>query len=190
MEQLVLLLVIGAISFINWLIQRSAEHKKKRRGMQDAPHSGMEREPPPLPGMEAAPEGRFEPDAAPPEEMRRFFEALGIPIEEAPPPPPPKPRVVLPFEESPAPTPVQPVPQKSEGPARSTVVSTEMRDLARRFASSGVAVSPSETPVTNRADFSTSIKQSLSSPDALRQAIVLREILGPPRALSNELPAG
>lgn len=190
MEQLVLLLVIGAISFINWLIQRSAEHKKKRRSMQDAPHPGIEREPPPLPGMEAAPEGRFEPNPAPPEEMRRFFEALGIPIEEAPPPPPPKPRVVLPFEESPTTPPVPPVPQKSEGPARSTVISTEMRDLARRFASSGVAVSPSDTSASTRADFSTSIKQSLSSPETLRQAMVLREILGPPRAISSELPAG
>ena len=83
MEQLVILIVIAAISLINWLLQKSAEHKNKRAqdgdpDGSDAP-SVIEREP-------EAPhsDGTVQPPASE-TELRRFFEALGIPPQDAPP---------------------------------------------------------------------------------------------------------
>jgi len=186
MEQLVLLLVIGAISFINWLIQRSAEHKQKRReGRMNVPAHGHE--PPPLPGTED--DMPFGPNAQPPEELRRFFEALGIPIEESPPPPPPveQRRVVQPLEEKPPPVPAPlsvPAPQLSEGPSRSTLVSEETRELAKRFADSDVTISSSTASSKGSMPDGPSLAEQLRSPEGLRRAMVLREILGPPRALN------
>ena len=151
MEQLVLLLIIGAISLINWLIEQSGKRREQRRFEQERarrqeadPNPYLEPAPTPAPVQEL-------PEPAPQQEMRKFLEAFGIPLPEEPPAP-----VTLQEVEAPAPRqipePVQPIPR----PKRK--------------------VTPTKThqPVA-----------ITKSPATLRQAIIWREILGPPRSLQS-----
>ena len=135
MEQLVLLLIIGAISLINWLIEQSGKRREQRR---------FEAEPAPSPA--SIPEV-YEPE--PQQEMRRFLESFGIPM----------PEEVAPQEVAPEiPT---PAPAQTPPPAPRTIV----RNLK-------------PTPAKPQ-----QVLLEIKSPAAIRQAIVWREILGPPRSL-------
>ena len=156
MEQLVLLLVIAAISLVNWLIERSAKLREQRRREKEASNQGQ---PPPVSSPSF-------PDPSPREEiedqMRRMLESFGLPVE-APKPIPQKAEPVFVFEEPiapplPPPRPLAPTPRPAL--RRSTETSTSTR--------------------THRVWTS-----RLSSPQGLREAMVLREILGPPKALSE-----
>lgn len=151
MEQLVILVIIGLISLVNWLIQRSAELREKRK--QERKRLGIPEGSP----FHPAPEPQPEP-VDPAENMRRLMEALGLPVEsEAPvstprveePPPLPLPPPAAAPKPSPRPTrPAPPVPAAAAAPAF---------DLSRALQQRG----------------------------SLRQAIILREILGPPKGLAN-----
>jgi hypothetical protein len=182
MEQLVILLVIGAISLINWLLNKSAEHKK-RQGRTGRPvATGRAGGSPPWAGPDVDSSGGFPPapqpsapgPAEPDEQMRRFLEALGIPppvgeIEE--------PEVSLPFEAEPTPPPL-PVPKVvAAGPAKPSLrANREMRELAAEFERSALDAASDTGSVAVFRDL-------LSSPQMVRQGIILREILGPPKAL-------
>jgi hypothetical protein len=153
MEQLVLLLVIAAISLVNWLIERSAKLREKRRLEKEAANRGQ---PPPV----------FAPEPPSPREeieehMRRMLESLGVPVEEPRPMPATPPPVVV-FDEPPAPPPL---------PKAQPVLP---RPALRRTKAATTAFRP-RSPWLSR----------LSSPQGLREAVVLREILGPPKALSE-----
>ena len=156
MEQLVLLLVIAAISLVNWLIERSAKLREQRRREKEASNQGQ---PPPVSSPSF-------PEPSPREEiedhMRRMLESFGLPVED-PKPIPQKTEPVFVFEKPiapplPPPRPLAPTPRPAL--RRSTETSHSTR--------------------THRAWTS-----RLSSPQGLREAMVLREILGPPKALSE-----
>lgn len=147
MEQLVLLLIIGAISLINWLIEQSGKRREKRRLEKELtsqePEESVYRESTPAsaaPSTEA-PRGH---------EMRRFLESFGIPLPE---------EIEAPIvnlevansRQSPPPTSAQPP------------------HVASKRIPAPVRMAPE--------------RLSLKSPAALRQGILLREILGPPRSL-------
>jgi hypothetical protein len=162
MEQLVILVVIALISFINWIIQRSAELREKRKlerknlGIPDANPYHQSEAPEARPAL--PPQKPVDPAA----EMRKLMEALGIPLEEEPPPP-----VV--HREQPPPLPEPPAPPKPlviPGPR--------------------VAVSPPAVPVPAAPKHSSPLAAALRSQNDLRKAIILREILGPPRALAPQ----
>ena len=153
MEQLVLLLIIGAISLINWLIEQSGKRREQRRFEQERarrqeadPNPYLEPAPSPAPVQEL-------PEPAPQQEMRKFLEAFGIPLPEEPPAP-----VTLQEVEAPAPRQI-PEPE----PAQPVLVPKRK-------------VTPTKThqPVA-----------IIKSPATLRQAIIWREILGPPRSLQS-----
>ena len=156
MEQLVLLLVIAAISLVNWLIERSAKLREQRRREKEASNQGQ---PPPISSPSF-------PEPSPREEiedhMRRMLESFGLPVED-PKPIPQKPEPVFVFEEPIAPP--LPPPRPLPPPPRTAL----RRGLEKS--------TPTRThrPWTSR----------LGSPQGLREAIVLREILGPPKALSE-----
>jgi hypothetical protein len=156
MEQLVLLLVIAAISLVNWLIERSAKLREQRRREKDASNQGQ---PPPvsLPNFpEPSPREEIE------DQMRRMLESFGLPVED-PKPIPQKPEPVFVFEEPIAPP--LPLPKTQL---------TTPRPAVRR----GIGKS---TPTPLRRAWTL----RLSSPQGLREAMALREILGPPKALSE-----
>ncbi len=153
MEQLVLLLVIAAISLVNWLIERSAKLREQRRLQKESANRGQPDafEEPPVP--EASAREELE------EHMRRVMESFGMPVEDPKPvfeePPP-----ALVFREPAAPPP-PPIPApRPTAPRRSKKAS-----VAQRPRSPWVA--------------------RLATPQGLREAIVLREILGPPKAFSE-----
>lgn len=156
MEQLVLLLVIAAISLVNWLIERSAKLREQRRREKEASNQGQ------LPPVSSPSFPEPSPREEIEDQMRRMLESFGLPVED-PKPIPQKPEPVFVFEEPiapplPPPRPLPPTP----------------RPTLRRGLEKSTSDRPNR-PWTSR----------LASPHGLREAMVLREILGPPKALSE-----
>jgi hypothetical protein len=150
MEQLVLLLIIGAISLINWLIEQSGKRREQRRF--EAERACREAEASPY--QEPAPSPASIPEvhkSEPQQEMRRFLESFGIPM----------PEEVAPQEV--APELLTPAPAQTPAPAPAP------RTIVRKL-----------KPTSSKPQ---QVQLEIKSPAALRQAIVWREILGPPRSL-------
>ena len=146
MEQLVLLLIIGAISLINWLIDQSGKRREKRRLEKElsgqASEESVYRESSPAPAETDTENPRGQ-------EMRRFLESFGIPL-----------------------------PEEIEEPVVSQEVVAPRKSPPPLLQPPLVVSRKTPAPVQMAPD-----RFSLKSPAALRQAIVLREILGPPRSL-------
>jgi hypothetical protein len=150
MEQLVLLLIIGAISLINWLIEQSGKRREQRRF--EAERARREAESSPY--LEPAPSPTSIPEvhkSEPQQEMRRFLESFGIPM----------PEEVAPQEV--ASEFLTPAPAQTPAPAPAP------RTIVRKL-----------KPTSSKPQ---QVLLEIKSPAALRQAIVWREILGPPRSL-------
>jgi hypothetical protein len=150
MEQLVLLLIIGAISLINWLIEQSGKRREQRRF--EAERARREAESSPY--LEPAPSPTSIPEvhkSEPQQEMRRFLESFGIPM----------PEEVAPQEV--ASEFLTPAPAQTPAPAPAS------RTIVRKL-----------KPTSSKPQ---QVLLEIKSPAALRQAIVWREILGPPRSL-------
>lgn len=191
MEQLIILVLIGLVSFINWLIKKSGEARaaKKLKEIQD--RGGASYQVPDQRDQQNRPVADESADA-----MRKFMEALGLPAdqEQAPPPiperritldpevfapQPPPPRPVVRREPEPVFTPppipdfIPPIPTvpvisvpewREEGPAVTAPVHSWDEPAEEKRAPSRAA-------------------EFLSSRGRLRDAIVIAEVLGPPRAL-------
>ncbi|MEI8294268.1 MAG: hypothetical protein WCG66_09815 [bacterium] len=77
MEQLVLVLIIGAVSLINWLIEQSAKRREQQRSQRE--RDG--REVVPSPCDEALPDAvRPVEQPDPQAEMRDWLESFGLPV--------------------------------------------------------------------------------------------------------------
>jgi len=162
-DQFVILVIIGLISLVNWLIQRSAEQREKKRLERKA-----------LDGDDAeevqadvftAPRPVAENPGA---EMRKLMEALGLPMEEPPPVLEPEPQrtfVEKAPPQLPAPSPVRTYRQPFSNPATA------------RLARARPAVTTTSAPHP--------LAALLNNPSQLRQAIVLREVLGPCKSLQQ-----
>lgn len=158
MEQLVLILIIALISFINWLFKKSAELREKRK-LERQTFAGGETlqrsdEPEPVESQQADPD----------DSMRRLMEALGLPQEEAPP--------VVPKREV-SPPPLPQLPRFVEPPvpvARPAVLPSAVRQTRP------VTPPPAKPKLSP-------LRELLSSPDGLKKAVMLSEILGQPKSL-------
>ena len=163
MEQVVIIAIVALISLVNWLMKRSAEVREARRlerQQQGIPEGD------PFHPAESADETPALPGPArkPSPDMRRLMEALGLPQddeelieqEEAP---QVRPHVTSP----PPPLPVfRPLPKPEP--------------RSEKFKNIDVALSQREA--------ASPLALALHSRGGLRQAIVLREILGPPKAFT------
>lgn len=171
MEQLVILVIIGLISLVNWLMKRSAEMKEKRRFEKASDHG----EPP----ESLVPEPSFETQEERPDEaMRKLMEALGLPVEEVPPPIPksaPAPQVETIFEEPPPPvvTPSFSHKRLSEQPREVFVHEVPQAPHIRRR--------PAIVEVAEPSRFRTLI----STKEGIRDAFVLAEVLGKPVSMQR-----
>ena len=177
----IILLVIAA-SIVRWLWQKAVEEKEKA-DRPDVPDQPIPR------GGETQSEE---------ERIRRFLEALGQPPGTKPPPkvapkrwvpptvfsplppltttPPPLPAEPAPGSVSPAPPPL-PMAERIFKPAIVQEAEFEVRDVAMQTSSEPSAYSrPVEAAPS-------SMRLKLASPQGLRDAIILREIFGPPRSL-------
>jgi hypothetical protein len=198
MEQLVILLLIALISIINWIIQKSKERREKRKLEKRADATG-----------EPVAKGEPAPDATGTETaMRRLREALGLP-DEAPPPVIPKraepkrveaeriePKRMEPKRGErpvsvPAPSPDRVVPPPLPQPERRPiVVHTPPVPRWQAHRRSGVLHKIAKPPLPEVSKQSPRIRELLQSQGGLRDAVVLSEILGPPKSLrERSLPS-
>ncbi len=157
MEQLILLVVIGLISLINWAIKKSAQMREQKR-IEEATLRGEAPELPPEPEPRAFENAGEEPG----ERMRKLMEALGLPPADLPPP-------LLRTE------PTRPPHQEKTAapPAQKIQVPTTPLPTHR------TRTPKLPKPVTSPSPF----RQLLTRPESAREAIVLAEILGSPRAI-------
>ncbi len=151
-QQLVLILIIGAISLFNWLIDKSAKLREKRRieslEQNTTPSTSAHLPHPHQPQRTNRTE----------ESLREFMEAFGLP---------------LPVE--PVPTQPRSTPPTSEPPLPHSSAVRKNLDL------------PSTAPIQHQApgvsrQSSNRWGSLLHGRSTTRQAMVLSEILGPPRA--------
>lgn len=173
MEQLVILVIIGLISLVNWMLQKSAEKREaakttrtERREERREGRRNIYTQPPP--------------GSPPPRDpFKELMEALGLPADAQPPPRMP----ALPQEidveeefaslEDPVSPPVSPV----------RIVKAPWRkpDEKEERLASAFATQEGEGRHLQSRDGS-SIRTMLSNPASQRQAVMLAEILGRPRA--------
>ena len=198
MEQLVILLLIALISIINWIIQKSKERREKRKLEKRADATGE-----PVAKHEPAPDATGTETA-----MRRLREALGLP-EEASPPVIPKraepkrveaeriePKRMEPkWGERPVPVPPStpdrlvppPLPQPERRPI---VVHAPPVPRWQEHRRSGLLHKIAKPPLPEVSKQSPRIRELLQSQGGLRDAVVLSEILGPPKSLrERSLPS-
>ena len=175
MEQLVILLLIALISFINWLVKKSAERREARK-REKAADQGVESLPRQIPAPPL-------PEAEPEISMRRLREALGLPRDVEPPPVPKRvveiEKPVPPPLPSPRPVPAKPViPHVPVVRAQAEPSQGEYRfiEMPRGF------MKPVERKIEVAARESR-IRELLGSSGGLRDAVILSEILGPPKGL-------
>ncbi|MDP9292686.1 MAG: hypothetical protein M3O82_10040 [Verrucomicrobiota bacterium] len=197
MEQLLIILLAGGLALANWILKRQSE---KRERLQDPPELSPRRDPRPV--LRPTPVQTEE------ERMRKFLEALGVPAGASPPararpvampkpiaPVAPQRRFVVPTP----PVVIAPsVPQTVEQTA--SFETETMEGAAAHALEAGSAIleraakfMPAQletTPKRPKPAISekSSIRTLLGNPRSLRQAVVLREILGPPRGLQTGFP--
>jgi len=154
-QQLILILIIGAISLVNWLIDKSAKQREKRR-IENLERDGQHSSPPiPYPDQLPKQSNRTE------ESLRELMETFGLPTSLEPVPPllqytqlvldEPQPNIPAPRKQIPRPI---VAPTKSIAPRVSLGNSNHWASL-------------------------------LHGRGTTRQAMILSEILGPPRAQSR-----
>lgn len=180
MEQLVIVLVIAVVSLVKWLMEKSAEQRSRRETEErveelERQHPRQQRPAPPIRAprpVASSPMSDME-DAA-----RRLRKALGLP-EEADPPrqqrrpatPPPLARPEKTFLERAMPA-VAEIQEKLVPPAPPPRRAPESAKHKKPASPAGPAVSAR-----------TQLDHLLRGRDGLRQAMLVREILGPPKGL-------
>lgn len=164
MEQLVIIAIVGIISLVNWLMKRSAEVREERR---------LERQRQGIPeGDPFHPTASAEQDPVPPSpsaktspDMRRLMEALGLPQDD---------EDLIVQEEVPVVRP-RATPPPPPLPVFQPAPKLELRNERSRNPDVALPQREAVSPLS----------LALHSQSGLRQAIVLREILGPPKAFTT-----
>ncbi len=182
MEQLVILIIIGLISLVNWALQKSAEKREQAKLQREAQRGGKDEgrrnvytQPQPV---------RTKKLRRPPEQdpFKELMEALGLPPDELRPPVPP--RLPKPdFDEEEMHSMEEPVPPPV---TRSPSVRWHAKKPDDQTAKLASAFAASEHRPTRDAARAGTRNALLSSRASQRQAVILAEILGPPRALAPE----
>lgn len=182
MEQLVILIIIGLISLVNWVVQKSQEKRgqaKVRRGEEQEARRNIYTQPSPKPAA------RRHPVAPAQDSFRELMEALGLPSGEAPPvihreaaPPPLVEAEEFASMEEAAP-PRQPQVSRKQQPKRRRQPDEKEAQLASAFTSQEGKARPWRSPDDR------SIRSLLSDRVSQRRAVILAEILGSPRGLRH-----
>jgi hypothetical protein len=185
MEQLVILVVIGLISLVNWLLQKASEKRElaeMKRKAAEEPASGRRNvytEDGP-----AQPRPLRRPAQPTPDPMRELMEALGLPADAAQPGPVARRLVPPPVEVEEEFSSLEDDPPPLPQPVRRPPPDAKTRQLARALAAAEAA--PEQAPLDARG-----FRAMLANRSTQRQAVILAEIFGPPRGLvSRELEMG
>jgi hypothetical protein len=185
MEQLVILIIIGLISLVNWVMQKAAEKREaaelkrveKRETKREAKRNIYTQ-----PAPAARPVARRASPARDP--FKELMDALGLPSDEMPPHPVARPAQVFEEEEfasveETAPPPVPQVLAEKKTPRWQAPAVQRPDEKTARLASAFASVEEEPEPVYR----GSSLRGLLSGRDAQRKAVVLAEILGTPRGL-------
>ncbi len=187
MEQLVILLIIGLISLVNWLMQKAAEKREARterrvekREVKREARRNIYTQPAPPTEPRQAPTGR--------DPLKDLMDALGLPAEEAPPGTVvaepdffPDDAEFIPFEETKPPPLPEPVVAPARVAARKLPAKPKRPDRRTSELASAFAAIGEETGKTYRGS---SVRDLLAGRDSQRKAIILAELLGTPRGLA------
>ena len=215
MDQLILVLVVGAVAFAKWFFENAGRFQGG-----DEPDDVPRR---PQPRPNARPLNPTHPEESDAEKMRRFMEALGLPPESAPPstpvrkpaaqprrPQPPaepakaaptsrpvRPHIAPPLEtggplpEIPKTASVSETAPGSEVTSIPRMVFVESEQLNTRPRAREGSQPPERRPAApaskqrQAAGVPGALRDQLRTPAALRNAILLREILGAPKGLQS-----
>jgi hypothetical protein len=186
MEQLVLLVVIGLISLVNWLMQKAAE-KRDAAGQKRAERREVKREARRNVYTQgpAAPAPARRQDAPAQDPFKELMDALGLPSDQLAPPPVVRDREFFEeeefasVEEPPAPPPV-PSPAAVPAAPRWRTPSVSRPDAKTARLASDFAALDDQPASDYRGS---SLRSLLAGRSAQRKAVVLAEILGTPRGL-------
>ena len=187
MEQLVILIIIGLISLVNWVMQKAAEKREEagqkrteRREVKREARRNVYTQPAPAGPAPAARRGR----SAERDPFKDLMDALGLPSDQLPPPPVVAGEVfheeefVSLEEASPPPVPQPVAPKQPRWQAPSV---RRPDEKTARLASAFAAVE--EKPASTHRG--SSLRGLLAGRDSQRKAIILAEILGTPRGLAT-----
>jgi hypothetical protein len=191
-NQLIVLIIFGAIAFINYLIRQSASAPRR-------PGSGTRPSNPP-PSRRPTQTGQPGDD----ERLRKFMEALGVPAQTPPPrtlapQPPYVPRAQAPTRRQTA-KPVVPrqlVVREFHTPPAPAQTAYQTETVGAQSVATGyeVSASPAAAAAVTSAgapasSAATDLRSLLRSSSSIRVAMVLKEILGAPRGLQpmGDLP--
>lgn len=173
MEQLFIIVIFAAIGLMKWLASNKAEKFQPRDQTKHTTSAYG-----PIPQREEETEEM---------RMRRFMEALGVPAGSVPRPTKAPPRV-RPMAETPrvpppklTPAPVYKKVEEAAAPVFETVVNAPESSYVAAPLFATRDPDPVVTPRKAPAD----LRGLLRSAGSLRDAVVLREILGPPRSLQS-----
>lgn len=185
MEQFVILIIIGLISLVNWVMQRSAAHKEAKQaerradGFEDEPQRQEE-----AAAVEAGEAGDFD------GQRRRFMEALGLPVDD------PEPEIEIRREAAPPPVPEQFERKPDRNFLHKVSDDLERRLVPERGGEPPVVLAPvrggsarrqrAAKPVAAPTDPGGPV-DFLKDPGGLRRAVLAREVLGPCKGLDFEL---
>jgi hypothetical protein len=166
MEQLVFLLVIGAIGLIQFAMKKSDEARRRAQTGGSTPPSRPA-------GMRP-----IDPFPRPDDATRKLREALGLPAETHVPEPIRRAPRSLPPVVPRQPEPLSPLIAAAEKLAARAPAAQQAKP-ARKKAAASKATPTSKTPAASRSH----LEELLHSRDGLRSAMLAREILGPPKGL-------
>ncbi|MDQ6625925.1 MAG: hypothetical protein M3Y69_07285 [Verrucomicrobiota bacterium] len=176
MENVWFLVLVAVVGVIRWAFQAAETRKNEQAARRN--------EPPPTSPLQRAPAETEE------ERMRRFFEALGVPKGASAPPRrvvPRAPKQIMPVD-------AFPLPRSTVGPAPAPVAAQEPIVVIPPVSPAPaptvipVAIIPALTSIPQIVvepidQLRTGLAARLANADGLRDAIVLREIFGPPRSM-------
>lgn len=173
MDQVVIIVIIGLISLVNWLMKRSAELREQRK--QERQGMGIPEGDPFHPESERAEDAAAPPPPAisPSADMRRLMEALGLPTDDEEPPRPVVREVSTARDEAPQ----KPVVREA-APVLPPLPAFLPPPPKKRWTTKPPILAPRAPAPANP------FSPVLRTRDGIRQAIVLREILGPPKAFT------
>ena len=182
MDQLVLLVIIGLISLVNWVMQKAAEKREQAkldREEREAGKQSVYRQPPPQ-GRKTERRAR----APQQDPLKELMEALGLPPEAAA-PQPVAPRAETEAEEFASMESVPlPIPQPAPAASKPRWQPPSIRRPDEKAAKLAAAFAAKEKATSDRPR-PASVRELLADRTSKRHAVVLAEILGPPRALQS-----
>ena len=183
MDQLVLLVIIGLISLINWVMQKAAEKREQAKLEREAKRDSGRNIYTQKPQRPAAARRTPAPAQDP---LKELMDALGLPAETVLPPPvaqrtvPEAEEEFISMEEAPPPLPKQPAP-RADRPRWQPPRIQRPDEKTAKLASAFAATETAPTKKVRRG----SVRELLADRTSKRHAVVLAEILGPPRALQS-----